>query len=184
MKYIRLTVYLFLTIISGCAPGGKIVKQNYPTPFEFTLTETSADKKDELFVRAFEWVSKSYGSAKAVVDMHDKEAGKIIGKAMMSFPKSPFGTIAYVMSIDVRDGKYRMVISDFRHSGRELTSAYGPSVGTEYGDLNQPIYMRRFPGDAKKTEDKVFYSVKNYAMSEAQLILAAFNEKMKTKDSF
>ncbi|WP_126244370.1 DUF4468 domain-containing protein [Chitinophaga rhizosphaerae] len=184
MKYISFTVCFSLILFSACAPGGKIIKQNYPSPFEFSITESSADKKDELFVRAFEWVSKSYGSAKAVVDMHDKEAGKIIGKAMMSFPKNPFGNIAYVMSIDVRDGKYRMVLSDFRHSGRELTSAYGPSTGTEYGDLNQQVFMRRFAGDAKKTEDKVFYSVKNYAMTEAQAILTTFSEKMKTKDSF
>ena len=47
----------------------------------------------DLYVRANEWFAKTFNSANAVIQMQDKEAGKIIGKGYVP---------VQLMSVDAR----------------------------------------------------------------------------------
>jgi len=70
--------------------------------------------KDELFLLSLDWISKTFRSAKAVVDFQDKEAGKIIGKASIPVTYN-FGMVNdtfFNYTIEVKDNKARITIEN------------------------------------------------------------------------
>lgn len=190
MKHAYLLI--LFAVLYSCAPTKPVAKMNYPKPFEFELIDTVHDVKNDIYVRAHQWISKSYGSAKVVIDMQDKEAGKLIGKANMPV-KMYIGTmygkfdytayVSYIISIDVKDGKYRCVVSDFNHSSTTVHFSNNTSVpGKSYGDLNQDMVTYISSATNKPVEDKQYYSVKNQVMTQAQAILKDLKEKMHIRD--
>ena len=72
----------------------------------------SLANKEQLFSRAREWFAKAYKSSTNVIQMEDKESGKIVGKALMKvYHKAlgltyPSGYINYTISIYLKDGRY------------------------------------------------------------------------------
>ena len=171
-----------LFVISSCTSSKEstIVKQPYPAPFEFTLLDTLSGTKEELYIKAFEWVSRTYGSAKAVIDMQDKEAGKIIGKAIVDLDglKNLSGKVKYLIAIDTKDGKYRCTISNFDHSGTVSYTRYGPFSSRSYGDLNKEKFVYKSQNYNRMVEDKRFYLLKNYVSQDSKAILASLKQKM------
>lgn len=74
--------------------------------------------KDDLYVRAREWFAKTYNSAQQVIQMDDKAAGKIIGKATARgsyyIMLTAFNyTLNYTMIVSCKDGRYKYEITDF-----------------------------------------------------------------------
>lgn len=73
--------------------------------------------KEELYTKAKVWFVQSFKSPKDVLQMDDKEAGRIIGKGYFSFDY-PFFVETYTMKvyftvdITVKDGKYRIQFYD------------------------------------------------------------------------
>src|ERR1700677_1138505 len=55
----------------------------YPNPFEFQQIDTLNDTKDEIFIKANEWIAEMSDSLRDVIQLNDKETGKIISKAIM-----------------------------------------------------------------------------------------------------
>ncbi|HEY9116208.1 MAG TPA: DUF4468 domain-containing protein [Roseivirga sp.] len=185
MRYTFFIAALLLLI--ACAPVRKIVKQEYPSPFQFELVDTVNADKNYIFVKAHEWISKTYGSAKTVIDMQDKEAGKLIGKAQMTVkidyvtmygPIVHTDVVRYIMSIDCKDGKYRCRISDFYHEG----GGFGETKYQDYGSLDQEAIYVNSGSTGKPVESKTFYEVKNQAMYNAKVILADLKKAMHQKD--
>ena len=96
---------------------------------KITYTEVvyvdSLANKQELFSRAREWFAKAYKSSTKVIQMEDKESGKLVGKALMKvyFKERignrylPGGYINYTISIYIKDGRYKYEITDFYHTG-------------------------------------------------------------------
>jgi len=84
----------------------------------------SLANKEELFSRAREWFAKAYKSSTNVIQMEDKESGKIVGKALMKvYHKTlgsnyPSGYINYTISIYLKDGRYKYEVTDFHHTGQ------------------------------------------------------------------
>ena len=80
------------------------------------VVEVSEVDKSELYTRARSFYVKEYNNADAVIQMDDKDAGRIMGKGYfeviwwMNQPRK----IYHTLTIDVKDGKYRFVITDFR----------------------------------------------------------------------
>jgi hypothetical protein len=87
--------------------------------------------KQELYVRAREWFARTYNSSNSVIQYEDKEAGKIIGKAVMQVYHKVFGSnypsgyIHYTVSIFLKDGRYRFEFTDFYHTGQDKIPDYG-----------------------------------------------------------
>jgi len=89
----------------------------------------SLTNKQELFSRAREWFAKAYKSSTNVIQMDDKESGKIVGKALMQvYHKAlgsnyPSGYINYTISIYIKEGRYKYEITDFYHTGQFVGSS-------------------------------------------------------------
>ncbi len=104
--------------------------------------------KDELYNRAKEWYVMTYNSAKEVLQLDDKNAGKIIGKGTTSgvyrfmMSNTDF-YLNYTLSVTVKDGRYRYEFSQFtvetvsKHSvgGRASIMEYLPYYAKEKGIL-------------------------------------------------
>lgn len=126
-----LTSLTILFMLSTTCIYGQNEKINFPIDsftHKITYTEVvildSSTSKLELYSRVREWFAKTYNSAMNVIQMDDKENGKIIGKALMKvYFKTIFnsnysgGNINYTISIYVKDGKYKYEITDFYHTG-------------------------------------------------------------------
>lgn len=78
---------------------------------------------DEIYVRAREWFARTYRSSQDVLQMDDRESGRIIGKAIFQVTHRalganyPSGHFRYTISIVARDGRYRYELTDFYHAG-------------------------------------------------------------------
>ncbi len=120
MKSIILTILIFTyfysraqTVLPIDSVTGKVT---------YTSIIDAPDRsKDQLFVIAKTWFAISYKSANAVIQMEDKEAGKIIGKGIIQ-PQTKFmgmttycGCINHVVVIDIKDNKLRYTIDSFIH---------------------------------------------------------------------
>lgn len=102
---------------------------------EVVNVDTSLGKL-ELYSRAREWFAKAYNSSQNVIQMDDKESGKIVGKALTQvYHKAlgsnyPSGYINYTISIYLKDRRYKYEISNFYHTGQLVSGGriedYGP----------------------------------------------------------
>lgn len=80
-------------------------------------------KKDELFSRAKSTFVNLFKNSNRVIQNEDPTAGNITGKG--NFPMyakflgstKEMGSVSFTVSILVKDGKYKYVITDFNHSG-------------------------------------------------------------------
>ena len=84
-----------------------------PTPFE-RIIEAPGNTQDELYIKAHEWFVKQFTSAKSVIQFQDKENGKIMGKYVADLPEttSYYFESTQIISLDIRAGKVRLIISD------------------------------------------------------------------------
>jgi len=122
-------ILISITILSSCVAYQKI---SYQEPFIKIYEDVPGDK-NQLFLKANEWMVKTFNSAESVIQYSDKEEGVIIGKYLM------FGEIrtgAYGISVDSRVyAKIDIRVKD----GRALISiepmgewSYDPSGFTIY----------------------------------------------------
>src|SRR5690606_790856 len=115
-----------------------------------------------LFTKAREWFTKSFTSSKSVLELEDKEAGKLIGKGtiravteesmndnefikrkgMVSKKireqknKGDVGTVSFTISIYIKDGRYKYEINDLFHKGMTTTVAGYTVTQPDGGDLS------------------------------------------------
>lgn len=93
--------------------------------------------KEELYNRAKEWFVVTYNSAKDVLQMDDKVAGKIIGKGtsrgQYKFMLSNTSYyLNYTLSVTLKDGRYRYEFSQFTVETLDKYSIGGRSALEEY----------------------------------------------------
>lgn len=87
------------------------------------VTKVDSVKRQELYVRAHAWVAHSFVSAKDVIQLDDKEAGKIIVKGYFAVSDNVVnptmmdvhcdGTVDFTLEIQTKDERYKYVFSDF-----------------------------------------------------------------------
>lgn len=117
---------------------------------------------DQLYTNARAWVAKTFVSANAVLQMDDKQAGKIIGKGNMRTPvKNAFGMVIgddiinFTITIDVKENKYRVILSDFSHQGGTYKgSANGGSLDREKPACSSIFITKGMWDKIKKEVDK------------------------------
>ena len=74
--------------------------------------------KEELFKRGRQWFNKMYNSSKDVIRISDPSTGRLSCVDILLIPESVMGItrdypIRYLLAFHVKDGKYRIIISDF-----------------------------------------------------------------------
>lgn len=119
--------------------------------------------KQELYSRAREWFAKAYNSSQSVIQMDDKENGKIVGKALTQvYHKSlgsnyPSGHINYTISIYLKDGRYKYEVTNFYHTGQLVS---GGNRIEDYGPCEEMINTK------KKTWGVSYQKAFNYYLSQ------------------
>jgi hypothetical protein len=141
--------------------------------------------KAELYSRAREWFADNFNSSKAVLEMDDREAGKLIGNATAEFDFAgsigkPLPTAMWrKIKVELKDGKYRYTVTDFAFGG-----------GVTQGDSN-PVERWFKPsgftfnkdGTPKKMVASVVSGVETTATSEVSSLRAAMTKSAsKTSD--
>jgi hypothetical protein len=94
------------------------LKNDYVT-YSGVVEVDSIDKKD-LHKRAKKWFVNNYKSANDVIQLEDIENGEIIGKGYFTisyYTRDP--RISHTISIFVKDGRYKYVITDFSYSDNQ-----------------------------------------------------------------
>jgi len=139
--------------------------------------------RQELYLRARSFVAYNFKNSKNVIQMDDKEAGKIICKGSMTpLSKGTFGmtyksNVDFTLTIDIKDGKYRAIISDLYHTGLGTTKdAIGGAIENE-----KPACGTFFI--PKKDWDKIKEATKRDASAFLDNLKEAMSKEVK-KDDF
>jgi hypothetical protein len=104
----------------------QVVKFDQPYSKVF---ENLPEDKNQLFIKANEWMIKTFNNAESVIQYSDKEAGALIGKYLMSGSSDPGypnrDTRIYAkIDIRVKDNKAIIIIeplSEWKHDPSGLT---------------------------------------------------------------
>jgi hypothetical protein len=83
--------------------------------------------KDKIYDASLEWMARTFNDSKAVIEIKDKENGKIVGKGVtdsIDTMNNPLQCV-YTMVIEIKDNKYRTTYNNF------YTTFRGESVTTE-----------------------------------------------------
>ena len=86
------------------------------------IIKVDSVNSQQLYLRAKIWFVHSFVSAKNVIQLDDKEAGKLIGKGVFDVntsilpkAKTNAGFVEFTVDIQVKDGRYKYTFTDFWH---------------------------------------------------------------------
>ncbi|MGE9312831.1 DUF4468 domain-containing protein [Niabella sp. CJ426] len=97
------------------------ISQFDKSDFTFQRIDSVKASKQELYFKAKSWLIKKFIDSKEVIQVDDKESGKLIAKSTIKTPhKAMAGFSGYdntevVISVDVKDNKYRIRFYDLIH---------------------------------------------------------------------
>lgn len=98
------------------------ISQEVPFPLDsatkkinYTKVVELQGEKQQLFDKAVDWFALSFKSAKDVLQIKDKEAGKIVGS--FTIYASEGGPVTANIIILLKDGKYKYSITDLVFAG-------------------------------------------------------------------
>ena len=70
--------------------------------------------KNEIFDKTLEWMALSFNDFTIVIELKDKENGKIIGKGITNFTNVIVSIpCRYTMIVEIKDNKYRTTYNSF-----------------------------------------------------------------------
>jgi hypothetical protein len=128
-------------LLIGCAsvPPGPPVG-----PYQRTIEV--AGTKDELFIKTMKWMTKTFQSAKSVIQYQDKEAGIVTGNGRID-TNNPVTTVYldFVLTIEIKDAKARLTFDNLTTStivGAQTTTRpvyEGPGVQEEIRKRFDPL---------------------------------------------
>jgi len=151
----KFTLLIFLAFVS-CAPMMDVKIQSVQE-----VVETKSSKND-LFVKANQWMVKTFNNAESVIQFSDKESGTITGKYMLkqtysvgsNYQYVPNGGIFAVINIDIKDNKARITITpeNYRTPSQHNDPALIYKEETARADINNLI--QEFSESIKQESDK------------------------------
>jgi hypothetical protein len=153
-------------------------------PFPLSASEVvpvNGASKDQLYSTALTWIGTAFKSAKATIDLADSTGGQIIAKPEMEFvPASRLGSactrgvISYVVSIAVKEGRYKYEIGSFDHAYRGVTCE---SSGCNYGLITDAPYTG--PTCAGFGRDKInWLKLQTDVKTETQALISSLKSAM------
>jgi len=134
-------VLLIGLFLFSCAttPPGKIIG-----PYQKVLDVSGT--KDEVFIKTMKWMTKTFQSAKAVIEYQDKEAGIVTGNGRLDM-HNPVEQVYldFVLTVEIKEGKVRLsfenLASEMTGGGRTSTEPVreGPGVQEEIKKRFAPL---------------------------------------------
>lgn len=139
----------------------------------YELRDSTAGTKDQLYSKAKAWVAKVAASAKEVIQMDDPHAGTLVGKGYFNVRTTGLGAANWpcycTMTIDCRDQKFRIQLSNFYY------------MGGEYKHSIDQVYDNYSKGKSKAANGNMLKAVDKGASD----LMSAFASAMKSvKDDF
>lgn len=185
MKKLLLTLLIALPALAQA--------QSYGLPTDSTthkviyegVIQTPGATQAELYSRAREWFATSFNSGKDVLDMDDRQSGKLIGKAYADFAlRVPMiGSVTQkmwrVVKVYVKDGRYRYEITDFAAQGYYRPGQVPESTQTamhpveEFFDTKNSMFF-----DKRGTPKPMAQSVFDATQAQAKAQIASLQNAM------
>ncbi|MDA0195911.1 MAG: DUF4468 domain-containing protein [Bacteroidetes bacterium] len=137
--------------------------------------------KDELFTKINLWFGKTYNSAKDVIQMSDREGGVIVGKGLFSysFGKTIYGcydgNIDYAITVQVKDNRFRVELSDFNHGDSDPTNPFKCALG-----LITTAELHSESGISKKYNNAVWNDIKLKSETYSNDIFQSIESSLKS----
>lgn len=124
----------------------------------------------ELYSRAREWFAVTFGSAKYVLEMDDRTAGKLIGRENGGYSQRIFGqdvvvTLWRTVNIQVKDGRFKYVFTNFA-AGDSEALARPVELSMVPAAYDKKGVLRPFMAD-------MFAGVRTSAQSQVASLMAA-----------
>lgn len=115
MKMKNVIVFLMMLLAPVVTSGQKIEKDSVSGIYTAKgVVQVDDVPKDKLYSRAMEWIALSYKSAQDVVQLSNKEDGKIICKG--NFPVSLYmksGSVEHTLTLEFKDNRFRYRYTNF-----------------------------------------------------------------------
>jgi hypothetical protein len=120
MKTLTLTA-AFVALLCFASKAQDIPLDTVSKQVSYASVVETPGTKDELYTKARAWFATAFKDSKSVIQMDDKESGKLIGKGIVlgnirdALNITTLGTfkLNYTVYITVKDGKYRYEITEF-----------------------------------------------------------------------
>jgi hypothetical protein len=148
MKVILTAVFTFLSSVSICQ---QLEIDSVSQRYQYTeVVQADSSTKDALFTKVKEWIALSYRSMDAVMQLEDKETGKMIVKGnMVTTMFMQKAWLGHTLIFDFKNGKFRYAFTDF---------TYKSSNGQGYTYENYPkAFLKKL---LRRTEEQLQETVK------------------------
>ena len=152
-----------------------------PVPLEYTdVVSMEGASKEQLYERAELWFVDTFVDANEVLQLKDKENGRIVGKGSFQYvPKSMSGSttvtgpVMFTTKVFAKEGRYKYVLTDFRHEGNPAAPGGAVSFGLVTTAADSPKV-----GGSKGWRNKKWNEVKAQIEAEVPLIVADLKAAM------
>lgn len=148
---INILIFFLLPLI---VKSQNIVISGNPIQKDSIVVLDTIIKKDQLYAKGLEWFVTTYKNAQKIIQLQDKDAGLIVGKASMncivkggSLLPATETYLSYTIKLAFKDGKIKYELTDFIQEGYgiikdgEVLKASGKGiVKNQYLGLQKCIY--------------------------------------------
>jgi hypothetical protein len=156
--------------------------QNWPIDKEtnkilFTdVIKVDSVTQNELFVKANEWFAKTYNDSKEVIQLRDKESGKIVGKGAFRVYAHlmgihDYGLVRYTIKLMIKEGRYKYEICDLYH---EFANS---GVGSGGDMMNEKAAC-----GTMSIPNKQWNEIKTSAFNQTNQLIESLNSFMTSKN--
>jgi len=151
-------------------------------PLEYdNIIEVNSIEKDKLFEILNDWTAIIFNSANDVIQLSDKDNGKLIIKGVKNYSlgRSLYncydGFISFTLRIVVKDNKYRIIILQLKHNSMNNNVCSLGLITT--AELFKP------KGFAKREKNKIWKDLKVKSSELNKSILNSIKEKINNYSS-
>jgi hypothetical protein len=142
--------------------------------------------KDQLYSTALAWFGETFRSAKNVIEVQDREAGRIIAKPLFPYEPTIFmavarirGVVRYSVTVEVKDGRYRYTIDGFVHEGSRGENGWSPlSFGLLTTEKECPVSFGWGDGPSSSGKQETWEHLKSSAKNESDKLIASLKSRM------
>jgi hypothetical protein len=150
--------------------------------FEKIVYLDSIYLKDDLYVKARQWISDNFTDANSVITISDKESGELSGNGSFEVNASKLRLsgvtqiVRFKIAILVKNAKYKVQFYNFEHTTPSYTEL---SMGLITNSVHYPY--KTITKMAFKTFDKVWIDTKNQLNVKVESLFSSLEKAMREK---
>ena len=148
-------LFVLLVALISCKPFQMITGSSYE---KSEIISVEGSSKDQIYIKANEWMVKIFNNAKSVIQFQDKEEGRIIGKYLLFSNLKSFqygtvgGDIFAILNIYVKDGAAKISILPQGYWQYDPSGATIYSYGPEQANTDINVLINDFKNFITKKE--------------------------------